>query len=148
MVTNGICEELTARFDRVCPPERRELRDWIIERVGQWNRSPDACFYQVRVGMVDPDEPSPPDVDFEVVGVIGAALVLTRAAPDGCSETIIPLRSLDRMRFIQKEGKTEIELRHGDCITWVVRLPEAQVCSDLPRFFSDLRSIWVQMSRS
>jgi hypothetical protein len=48
------------------------------------------------------------------------------------------------MRFIQKDAKTEIELRHGECITWVVKLPEAQVCSDLEAFFADLRSIWMR----
>jgi hypothetical protein len=137
-------EELKERLTAICPRGRVDLREWILSRVLRWRTEPRALFYQCRVGQQEEEEDDPPDIDLDVAAVLGDAFVLLRAAPDGCSETLIPLHAIDRIRFIQKEGKKELEIRHGECITWLVRLPEAQVVTDLEEFVVQVQWPWTE----
>ncbi len=73
-----------------------------------------------------------------MVGKRGA-LAHIRAASDGFSETLVPLRAVDRLRLIRKPDKTQVEIRHGDCIHWLEKGTEDENAGDLEAFLLALQ---------
>ena len=113
-----------------CPPES-------IDVAARWlKRRPlapeDAIFYQYR-DFPSPD-PTQPEGELEVATLQGTCLWVLRVSGESTTEFMVPLRSIDRFRIVEKPDKTTVDLNHGECTTWLEQKPGPVVGSDLLAF--------------
>ena len=66
-------------------------------------------------------------------------LIDLRIATDGASESILPLAGLARVRLHVKEDRTQVEIHHGACITWLETGPSVVRETGLLAFHDHLR---------
>ena len=98
-------------------------------RLRAWPRA--ALLFWRASSLPAPLDGGAPSAELHAVLLLDAALLDVRAATDGFSESLIPLRAIDRLRLIRKPDRTQVEIRHGDCISWLERKPEDEAGADL-----------------
>lgn len=132
-----VVEILQAELAEACPEEL--LRSVVERLVGR--RSEISPFYRFTTYPA-PGTESGEASELHVAALVGtgpSALLDVRAATDGFSESLIPLRSIDRLRLVRKPDRTQVEIRHGDCISWLERKEDDTKGADLEDFLLALQ---------
>jgi hypothetical protein len=114
-----VFEILQAELDGACP---EEILRAASERLAAWKPKPQ-LFYRF-AAYPAPGTDSGEACELQVAVLVGdgpGALLDIRAATDGFSESLIPLRAIDRLRLVRKPDRVQLEIRHGDCISWLER---------------------------
>jgi hypothetical protein len=127
-------EILQAGLGEHCP---EPLFATVTERLAPWRPGPPVFF---RLSTAPPPlDGGEPSAELHVCVLLGGALLDVRAATDGFSESLLPLASIDRVRLIRKEDRTQVEIRHGDCISWLERKEDDVAGADLEEFLVQLQ---------
>jgi hypothetical protein len=132
-----VFEVLQAELAETCP---EEILRAVSERLSQWKPAPH-LFFRFSAYPA-PGTGSGEACELHVAVLVGSgpgALLDVRAATDGFSESLIPLRSIDRLRLVRKPDRTQVEIRHGDCISWLERKDEDSKGSELEDFLVELQ---------
>ncbi|MFH1467569.1 MAG: hypothetical protein ABIO70_24500 [Pseudomonadota bacterium] len=109
----------------------------VTERLAPWRPEPPVFF---RLSTAPPPlDGGEPSAELHVCVLVGNVLLDVRAATDGFSESLIPLRAIDRLRLIRKPDRDQIEIRHGDCISWIERKEDDAAGADLEAFLLGLQ---------
>ncbi len=132
-----VFEVLQAELGGSCPEE--VLRE-VSDRLAAWKPAP-FLFFRF-CSYPAPGAPGDRACELHVAVLVGdgpGALLDVRAASDGFSESLIPLRAIDRVRLVRKPDRTQIEIRHGDCISWLERKEDDTKGADLEAFLVELQ---------
>lgn len=112
-----VFEVLQAELDGACP---EDVLRAMSERLAAWKPLPHLFFRFTAYPAPGTDSGEACELHVAVlVGAAPGALLDIRAASDGFSESLIPLRAIDRLRLVRKPDRTQVEIRHGDCISWL-----------------------------
>ncbi len=134
-----VFEILQAELREHCP---EEILRTVSERLSAWKPSP-KLFYRYSAYPA-PGTESGEACELHVAVLVGSgpgALLDIRAATDGFSESLIPLRAIDRLRLVRKPDRTQVEIRHGDCISWLERKEDDTKGSELEAFLAELEKV-------
>ncbi len=132
-----VFEILQAELADACP---EEILRAVSERLSAWKPRPQLFFRYSAYPAPGTESGEACELHVAVlVGTGGGALLDVRAATDGFSESLIPLRSIDRLRLVRKPDRTQVEIRHGDCISWLERKEDDSRGSDLEAFLVELQ---------
>jgi hypothetical protein len=132
-----VFEILQAELAGACP---EEILQAISERLASWKPKPHLFFRYTAYPA--PGSESGEACELHVAVLVGdgpGALLDVRAASDGFSESLIPLRAIDRLRLVRKPDRTQVEIRHGDCISWLERKEDDAKGADLEDFLVQLQ---------
>lgn len=77
--------------------------------------------------------------EVQVVLLGHRTLLDLRVATDGVSESVLPLSSVARVRLHLKEDRTQVEIHHGACISWIETGPAVVRDTGLREFHDSLR---------
>jgi hypothetical protein len=105
---------------RLAGPFPADLLAAVNARLARWSGSDRPGWFRYSA-LPAPASGGPASAELHVVVLVQGVLLDVRAATDGFSSSLIPLRAIDRVRLIRKPDRTQIEIRHGDCITWLER---------------------------
>ncbi len=134
-----VFETLQAELGGLCPEEVLRM---VSERLSAWKPAPQLFFrYSV---YPSPGAETGEACELHVAVLVGegpGALLDVRAATDGFSESLIPLRAIDRLRLVRKEDRVQLEIRHGDCISWLERKQDDTKGCDLEAFLVELEKV-------
>ncbi len=131
-----VFELLQRELSGSCP---EEILRAVAERLAPWG--PEPPFFYRYSAYPAPDAEDGQACELHVAVLVGGglgALLDLRAATDGFSESLLPLRSVDRLRLLRKPDRTQVEIRHGDCISWLERKEDDQAGSELEAFLVHL----------
>jgi hypothetical protein len=132
-----VFEVLQAELAESCP---EEILRAVSERLASWKPQPHLFFRYASYPA--PGTESGEACELHVAVLVGhgpGALLDVRSATDGFSESLIPLRAIDRLRLVRKPDRTQVEIRHGDCISWLERKEDDSKGSDLEDFLVELQ---------
>jgi len=130
-------ETLQAELGGACP---EEVLRAVSERLANWKPRPHLFFRfsSYPAPGTDAGEACELHVAVLLAGKPGALLDV-RAATDGFSESLIPLRAIDRLRLVRKPDRTQVEIRHGDCISWLESKEDDTKGSSIEAFLLELQ---------
>jgi hypothetical protein len=77
--------------------------------------------------------------EVQVVLLGHRTLLDLRVATDGASENALPLSSVARVRLHLKDDRTQVEIHHGSCISWIETGPSVVRDTGLLAFHDSLR---------
>ncbi len=132
-----VFEILQRELAERCPEENLRA---VSERLACWKPKPQ-LFYRFS-SYPAPGTDSGEACELHVAVLVGqgpGALLDLRSATDGFSESLIPLRAIDRLRLVRKADRTQVEIRHGDCISWLERKEDDAKGADLEDFLVQLQ---------
>jgi hypothetical protein len=132
-----VFEVLQTELAERCP---EEILRAVSDRLSQWKTTPHLFFRFASYPA--PGTESGEACELHVAVLVGAgpgALLDVRAATDGFSESLIPLRAVDRLRLVRKPDRVQLEIRHGDCISWLERKEDDTAGSELEDFLLELQ---------
>ncbi len=132
-----VFETLQAELDGACP---EEVLRAVSERLSPWKPRPE-MFYRF-TSYPAPGTDSGEACELHVAVLLAGkpgGLLDVRAASDGFSESLIPLRAIDRLRLVRKPDRTQVEIRHGDCISWLERKEDDTLGSEIEDFLVELQ---------
>ena len=132
-----VFEALQTALGGTCP---EDVLRAVSERLSAWKPHP-VMFFRYSAYLA-PGTESGEACELHVAVLVGegpGALLDVRAATDGFSESLIPLRSIDRLRLVRKPERVQLEIRHGDCISWLERKDEDAAGSELEAFLIELQ---------
>lgn len=136
-----VFEILQAELGGACP---EEILRAVSERLANWKPKPHLFFRFASYPA--PGTESGEACELHVAVLVGdgpGALLDVRAATDGFSESLIPLRAIDRLRLVRKPDRVQVEIRHGDCISWLERKEDDTRGAELEDFLLELQKAMV-----
>ena len=132
-----VVEILQNELGGACP---EELLRATSDRLAAWKPSPHLFFRYTSYPAPGTESGEAQELHVAVlVGEGPGALLDLRVATDGFSESLLPLRAIDRLRLVRKPEHTQVEIRHGDCISWLERKEDDAKGSDLEAFLLELQ---------
>ncbi|MBN1335386.1 MAG: hypothetical protein JXB39_05450 [Deltaproteobacteria bacterium] len=102
-------------------------------------RSPRATWVRYAV-LPASDEGGEPTHEVQVVLLGHRTLLDLRVASDGASESILPLSAVARVRLHVRDDRIQVEIHHGDCISWIETGPAVVRESGLLAFHDAFRA--------
>ncbi len=132
-----VFEILQAELHERCP---EEILRAVSDRLANWKPRPHLFFRYSAYPAPNTDSGEACELHVAVlVGTGAGALLDVRAATDGFSESLIPLPAIDRLRLVRKPDRIQLEIRHGDCISWLERKEDDVAGSELEDFLVELQ---------
>ncbi len=101
-------------------------------------RAPRATWARYVV-LPPPEEGGERTHEVQVVLLGHRTLLDLRVATDGGSESALPLSSVARVRLHVKSDRTQVEIHHGGCISWIETGPAVVRETGLIAFHDRLR---------